>query len=81
MPVLIKGEEYFSVTEVEDSLSISRTTLWRWRKSGAVPVGHRHRKMTVFTAEELEAVRAFANRLEPVQSVNRDQMKLFNGMR
>lgn len=80
MPVLIEGTQYFTVGEIEESLSVSRTTLWRWRKTGDIPLGHRFRKMTVFTAAEFEAVRAFANRLEPIQGPDRDQMKLFNGV-
>jgi predicted DNA-binding transcriptional regulator AlpA len=81
MPVLIEGTRYFTVGEIEESLSVSRTTLWRWRKQGDIPAGHRFRKMTVFTSEEIEAIRAFANRLEPIVGNNRQQMKLFNGMR
>ena len=48
-----------------------------------LPVGRRYRggKMVLFTEEEVEAIRGFANRLEPVQRASRDQMKLFNGIR
>ena len=35
----------------------------------------------VFTSDEFDAIRAFANRLEPVQAPNRNQMSLFNGGR
>ena len=84
MPVLIDGKRYYSAAEIAKNLGISRTTFWRWRRSRSeanIPVGRRYRggKMVVFTEEEVEAVRAFANRLEPVEEPNRDQLKLFNG--
>ena len=84
MPVMIEGKRYFSAAEIAKNLGISRTTFWRWRRSRTeanIPVGRRYRggKMVVFTEEEVEAVRAFANRLEPVEEPNRSQMKLFNG--
>jgi predicted DNA-binding transcriptional regulator AlpA len=83
-PVMIEGKRYYSAAEIAKSLGISRTTFWRWRRSRTeanIPVGRRYRggKMVVFTEEEVEAVRAFANRLEPVEGPNPNQMKLFNG--
>lgn len=81
MPIVIEGMRYFTVGEIEEALSVSRTTIWRWRKQGDIPVGHRFRKMTVFTAEEFEAVRTFANKVEPIQGNSRNQMKLFSGVR
>jgi predicted DNA-binding transcriptional regulator AlpA len=85
MPVLIDETTYYSVAEIAKGLGISRSTFWRWRSrsEGNIPTGRRYRggKMVVFTEEEVEAIREFANRLEPVQRPNRDQMKLFNGVR
>jgi hypothetical protein len=73
---------------------ITRQNRYDWRKIEVVfgegkgqeenlPVGRRYRggKMVLFTEEEVEAIRGFANRLEPVQRASRDQMKLFNGIR
>jgi predicted DNA-binding transcriptional regulator AlpA len=81
MPVLIEGIAYFSVEEIAKDLGVSRSTFWRWRAlSEELPTGRRYRgKMVVFTKEEVEAIRGFANRLEPVRRSNRAQMKLFNG--
>jgi predicted DNA-binding transcriptional regulator AlpA len=83
MPVLIDGVRYFSAIEIVKELGVSRSTFWRWRSRGEIPNGRRYRrgKMVLFTDEEFEAVRDFANHLEPVQGTNRDQMKLFNGVR
>jgi predicted DNA-binding transcriptional regulator AlpA len=80
MPVLIGTIRYFSAIEIAKELGVSRTTFWRWRSRGEIPNGRRYRggKMVLFTEEEFEVVREFANRLEPVQGPNRDQMKLFN---
>jgi len=81
MPVVIEGTSYFSVEEIAKDLRVSRSTFWRWRAlSEELPAGRRYRgKMVVFTKEEVEAIRGFANRLEPVRRPNRAQMKLFNG--
>jgi predicted DNA-binding transcriptional regulator AlpA len=83
MPVLIDGVRYFSAIEMVRELGVSRSTFWRWRAAREIPSGRRYRrgKMVLFTEEEFAAVREFANRLEPVQGSNRDQMKLFNGVR
>jgi predicted DNA-binding transcriptional regulator AlpA len=85
MPVLIDGTKYYSAAEIAKDLGISRSTFWRWRglSEENLPVGRRYRggKMVLFTEEEVEAIRGFANRLEPVQRPSRDQMKLFNGAR
>ncbi len=80
MPVTIEGNEYYTAVEILKKVRISRTTLWRWRSEGKIPAGRLYRGGTiVFTAEESSAILAFANRLEPVQGVNRDQLNLFSG--
>jgi predicted DNA-binding transcriptional regulator AlpA len=83
MPVLIDGIRYFSAIEMVKELGVSRSTFWRWRSRREIPTGRRYRrgKMVLFTEEEFAAVREFANHLEPVAGSNRDQMKLFNGVR
>ena len=82
MPVLIGNIRYFSAVEIYKELRVSRTTFWRWRADGRIPNGRRYRGKTVlFNEEELAAIREYADRLEPTESVNRDQMKLFNGAR
>ncbi len=80
MPVMIEGQEYYTAVEIMKKVRISRTTLWRWRSEGKIPAGRLYRGGTiVFTVEEFTEIRAFANRLEPVQGLNRDQLSLFNG--
>lgn len=82
MPVTIDDELFYTVAEITKELGVSRTTLWRWRSDGKIPRGRLYRGGTiVFTGQEFDAVRAFANRLEPVPVPNRDQMNLFNGSR
>ena len=82
MPVTIEDTQYYRVIEITRELGISRTTLWRWRSDGRIPAGRLYRGGTVvFTSHEFDAIRAFANRLEPVQAPNRNQMSLFNGGR
>ncbi len=78
----IDGSDYFSVTETIKRTGISRQTLWRWRQEGKVPAGHLFRdKQVVFTAEELEQIRQYANRVEPISTEPRSQLNLFKGAR
>jgi excisionase family DNA binding protein len=68
MPVEIQGEQYYTNSEVSDQLNVSRQTLWRWREKGSIPAGMRYRtRQVLFTAEEVDAIREFANRLEPIE--------------
>ena len=68
MPVDIQGERYYTNSEVSDQLKVSRQTLWRWREKGSIPAGMRYRtRQVLFTAEEVEMIRQFANRLEPIE--------------
>lgn len=68
MPVEIQGEQYYTNSEVSEQLKVSRQTLWRWREKGSIPAGMRYRtRQVLFTAEEVEAIRHFANRLEPIE--------------
>jgi len=66
MSQVINGKQFFSTRDVVDRTGVSRQTLWRWRREGCIPCGHRHRgRQVVFTAEEVESIRDYANRLEP----------------
>jgi excisionase family DNA binding protein len=68
MPVRIEGEDYYTHTEVAEELAVSRQTLWRWREKGQIPPGLRYRtRQVVFKREEVEAIRQFANHLEPIE--------------
>jgi predicted DNA-binding transcriptional regulator AlpA len=81
MPTEIKGSLYFSASELEQELAVSRQTIWRWRKDGRIPPGQRFRGNKVFfSATEAEDVRAYALRLEPIGS-DSAQLRLFNGSR
>lgn len=68
MPVQIQGEQYYTNSEVADELKVSRQTLWRWRDKGSIPAGWKYRtRQVLFTAEEVGAIRQFANKLEPIE--------------
>ena len=78
----IDGSDYYSVTQVLKSTGVSRQTLWRWRQEGKVPAGRLFRdKQVVFTAEEFEQIRQYANRVEPISKDPRSQLNLFKGTR
>ncbi len=81
-PVRIGDAELFSAESVQAALGISRQTLWRWRQDGKIPPGYRDRRRRLFfTAEEFEAVRAYAFRIEPAQAVHGSQLSLLSGIR
>ena len=82
MPIQIDNVTYYSATEVIGDLNVSRQTLWRWRNKGKVPAGHRYRnKHVLFTSAEAEEIRQFANRIEPIDQSDANQLKLFNPKR
>jgi hypothetical protein len=82
MPLEIDGVTYFSAAEVAAAARISRATLWRWRRSRVVPVGHRLRgRKVIFTSAELEAVREYALRVEPIAAEPPEQLPLFRTTR
>jgi predicted DNA-binding transcriptional regulator AlpA len=77
-PVEIDGVAYFAATEVAAILKISRQTLWRWRRAGKIPVGHRFRDgQTFFTQNEVDEIKEFAHRIEPIDTSDRSQLELF----
>ncbi len=77
MSIQIDGITYFVIADVLDELKISRQTLWRWRSEGKIPLGHRYRdRRILFTADEFDAIRSYANHLEPAQIRTPSQLRL-----
>lgn len=78
--IRVNGVEYFSAADVLKELGVSRQTFWRWRQQGKIPAGYRFRDGKIlFTAEELKAIRQFANLVEPIDIRGVRQLNLFNG--
>lgn len=78
MPLSVENVLYYSQTEVAEELGIRRETLWRWRNEGKIPRGRRFRgREVLFTEGEFEEAKAYANRLEPIESVDPSQLRLF----
>ena len=78
-PTKINGTAYFTAPEILKDLGIARQTLWRWRQQEKIPAGHRYRdKILLFTSDEVEEIRQFANRVESIEQNNKHQLKLFN---
>ena len=76
--VEIEGKRYYPASEVASTIGVSRQTLWRWRQEGKIPSGHRYRgRQILFSEQEYEAVKDYANRLEPIDSTAREQFRLF----
>ena len=81
MPRDISGVTYFTVKEVAAILGCSRTTLWRWLKTGLIPKGRRYRNLErLFTSDEIERIRAYANRMEVDDETTNQQLTLFKGV-
>ena len=80
MPTKIKGHQYWTVSEIADELGVSRQTLWRWRKADEIPQGCKARgNRVVFSLDEVVAIRAFAERVEPIAPPEDDiQRSLFH---
>jgi predicted site-specific integrase-resolvase len=78
MPREIGGVLYVSAAEVAEEVGVSRQTLWRWRRDGKIPSGHRFRdRQIVFTEQEIEEIRDHANKVEPIADVDANQLPLF----
>jgi predicted DNA-binding transcriptional regulator AlpA len=68
VPLEVEGVPYFTAAEVTRFVKVSRQTLWRWRQQRKIPFGRRYRdRQIVYTRQEVEAIREYANRLEPVE--------------
>jgi predicted DNA-binding transcriptional regulator AlpA len=82
VPLTIDGIEYFSATEVIKSVSTSRSTFWRWRRDGNIPRGQllRGHKL-IFTRAQVDAIREFAQRVEPITAEPSPQLVLFQSSR
>ena len=79
MVVEVEGVSYYTAAEVARHVDVSRTTLWRWRSKNKIPQGRRYRdKQVLFTEAELEHIREYAHRMEPVAAEAPGQLKLFN---
>ena len=78
MPRDIGGVVYVAGAEVAREIGVSRQTLWRWRRAGRIPAGHRFRDgQIVFTEHEVEEIREHANKLEPTNDRDAKQLNLF----
>ena len=66
MPLEICGHTYYATSTVLEDAAISRQTLWRWRREGLVPQGHRFRNgQLLFTRDEYQQILAYATRVDP----------------
>ena len=77
------GSRYSSVSDVAETVGVTRRTLYRWIEQDKVkgPGYERQRdKRRFFSQSEVDAVATFANQVAPVAD-SPDQMKLFNGTR
>jgi hypothetical protein len=69
LSVLVNDREFFTASEIANEVGVVRQTLWRWRLNGKIPQGHLFRdRQILFTAEEREQIREYANKLEPANA-------------
>src|SRR5438094_9678941 len=77
--VEIKGVKYFTLDDVAAAVGRTRVTIWRWRQERVIPAGHRDiRRRVLFTASEVDAIREYALRVEPILPEDQSQLTLFN---
>jgi excisionase family DNA binding protein len=69
MPVIINEKTYYRTAEVCRRIGISRNTLFRWLKEGAISdVEYRDwRGWRLFTAAQLETIRAKTNHVTVIR--------------
>jgi predicted DNA-binding transcriptional regulator AlpA len=78
--VEIAGTRYLPATQLAKNIGVSRTTLWRWRHEGKIPLGRRYRNgLILFSPAEVELVRKYSDRLEPVSGKGSEQPKRHDG--
>lgn len=74
MSLQVNGRDYFTATEVINEVGVARQTFWRWRQEGRVPAGSRFReKLVIFTPEELQEIKDYSNRMQPIKAVRSHQ--------
>ncbi len=77
MPREIGGVVYVSAAEVAKEVGVSRQTLWRWRRDGKIPCGHRARdRQILFTEREVDEIRSHANKIEPIVDLEAEKLRL-----
>ena len=79
MPVLVNDISYLTASEVTEEVDVTRQTLWRWRQDKKIPIGQRFRnRQVIFSPDEVEIIREYANRIEPITDVGGGQLNLFS---
>jgi predicted DNA-binding transcriptional regulator AlpA len=67
MPLEIDGRPFLTLSELAGAIGVSRQTLWRWRRDGKIPSGHRFRDgRVVFAETETRLVRAHSLAMTPL---------------
>ena len=80
MAIDINGKTYFQITEVIENTGITRQTLWRWRRDGCIPAGRKYRgRLVLYTSDEVELIRQYADRIEPITDNPNREKTLFEG--
>jgi excisionase family DNA binding protein len=64
MPIAINGQTYYRTSEACVKAGISRSTLFRWLKSGILEKSHRDRRgWRLFTKDDLNRIKAEATKI------------------
>jgi excisionase family DNA binding protein len=64
MPIIIGGKVYYRIQEVAEVLGVHRSTLHRWFREGSVTeVARDRRGWRIFSEEDIEALRQFAEQI------------------
>jgi DNA-binding transcriptional MerR regulator len=66
LPVKINNQKYYRISDVCRMTNVSRTTIWRWTKSGIFEdaVKRDRRGWRLFTVVDIKKIKAEARRVE-----------------
>lgn len=66
MPVIYKDQKYFRTSEVCEIIGLSRTTLWRWMKTGVLDDSAKkdRRGWRLFTDSDIKKIEDEAYKLK-----------------
>jgi cysteine desulfurase len=79
MPAEIDGSIFYTCTDIAHACGVSRQTIWRWRQEGLIPIGRaRKGRSVIFSATELEYIRAHARQLEVPRATFASEVYLDN---
>jgi DNA-binding transcriptional MerR regulator len=66
LPVILKEQEYYRISDVCQITGVSKSTLWRWTKTGILEITAKRdrRGWRLFTLADIKKIKDEAHRVE-----------------